>query len=103
MSLDDAIGLDNDTLIQSHNDLVHWRDQCLDVKFTRWMNRSFQGPERIRYNEICEEARNLPRMLATEAVRKKSFLHKNMPWLSTSAIAAIAGAAAVHRESHPVA
>ena len=68
----------------------------MNINFTRWMNRSFEGPERIRYNELCEEARNIPEWLAAEAVREKSFPHKEMPrWLWISNIAAIATLAAL--------
>ena len=53
------------------------------------MNRSFQGPKRIRLNEICEEARNVPEWVAREALGKKSFPDKEMPcWIWISGIAA---------------
>ena len=71
------------------DDLVNWRDHCLNVNFTRWMNRSFQGPKRLRLNEICEEARNVPEWIAREALGKKSFPDKEMPgWIWISGIAA---------------
>ena len=74
-----------------HHDLVYWRDECLKIDFTTWMNRSFQGSLRLRFNEICEEARNIPERVAAEAVREKGFPHKGMPhWLWVSGIAAIA-------------
>ena len=74
-----------------HHDLVNWRDQCLNINFTKWMNRSFQGPQRIRYNEICEEARNIPEWEAIKAVKQNH--HKEMPrWLWISGIAVVTSA-----------
>ena len=89
------------------HDLINWRDQCLNLNFTTWMNRSFQGPERIRYNQICEQARRIPPWVAREAARDKGFLSKETPrWLRAwgigagVAITAALGAKAF-KELHP--